>query len=67
MKATITIVGNDIKLALAPDSEIERLVFQELGDDISISRSHQQLVLRRRASHIRTIEEEVFSESESRG
>ena len=65
MKTKITIEGSDVKLALTPDSEIEKLVIQELGDDISISRSHQSLVLRRRASHVRTIEDDLIVQSEA--
>jgi len=57
MKIKISIEGTDIKLALDPDSELEKLVLHELGDDISISRSHQMLVLRRRSNHVRTIED----------
>ena len=48
MKGTITVIGNEIKLALDPETEVERLVFRELGDDMSISRCHHSIVLRRR-------------------
>ena len=57
MKTTITIEHNDIKIAFAPESELERLCIQELGDDISISRSHQSLVLRPRRNPVRRIVE----------
>ena len=57
MKTSITIDGNDIKIAFAPESDIERLSLSELGDDVSISRSHQSLVLRRRSAQIRKIGE----------
>jgi hypothetical protein len=61
MKIKITIEGADVKLALTPDSELEKLVIQELGDDVSISRSHQSLVLRRRANQVRTITDDIFA------
>lgn len=60
MKIKISIEGTDIKLALDPDSELEKLVLHELGDNISFSRSHQMLVLRRRANHVRTIEDGTY-------
>jgi hypothetical protein len=57
MKTTITIEHNDIKISFAPESELERLALVELGDDISISRSHQSLVLRPRRNPVRRIVE----------
>jgi len=66
MKIKISIEGTDIKLALDPDSELEKLVLHELGDNISFSRSHQMLVLRRRANHVhvRTIEDSTYGAAE---
>jgi hypothetical protein len=66
MKIKISIEGTDIKLALDPDSELEKLVLHELGDNISFSRSHQMLVLRRRANHahVRTIEDSSYGTAE---
>ena len=64
MRTTITVEGNDVRVTLSPDSEIEKLVIQELSDEVSVSRSHQSLVLRRRASHVRTIDEGDYAESE---
>ena len=58
MKGTITIVGNDIKLTLDPESDVERLVFRELGDDMSISRCHHSIVLRRRGRIVHSLLEE---------
>ena len=58
MKGTITIVGNDIKLTLDPESEVERLVFRELGDDMSISRCHHSIVLRRRGPIVHSLLDE---------
>ena len=58
MKGTITIVGSDIKLTLDPESDVERLVFKELGDDMSISRCHNSIVLRRRGRIVHSLLEE---------
>ena len=55
MKGTITVVGNDIKLTLDPETDVERLVFRELGDDMSISRCHHGIVLRRRGPIVHTL------------
>jgi hypothetical protein len=67
MKTTITIELNDIKISFAPESELERLSLVELGDDISISRSHQSLVLRPRRNPVRRLadagEREVSAEA----
>ncbi len=58
MKGTITVIGNEIKLALDPETEVERLVFRELGDDMSISRCHHSIVLRRRGPIVHSLIEE---------
>jgi hypothetical protein len=55
MKTTITIERNDIRISFAPETELERLSIVELGDDISISRSHQSLVLKPRRNQVRKI------------
>lgn len=57
MKTTITIEHNVVKIAFSHESELERLSLAELGDDISISRSHQSLVLRPRRNPVRKIAE----------
>lgn len=59
MKGTITIVGNDIRITLDPENDMERMAFRELGDDISISRAHQSIVLRRRGMLVRTLGEDT--------
>ncbi len=66
MKGTITVVGNEIKLTLDPETEVERLVFRELGDDMSISRCHHSIVLRRRGPIVRSLleEDDVAQEGE---
>ncbi len=58
MKGTITVIGNEIKLALDPETEVERLVFRELGDDMSISRCHHSIVLRRRGPIVHSLIED---------
>ncbi len=62
MKGTITVIGNEIKLALDPETEVERLVFRELGDDMSISRCHHSIVLRRRGPIVHSLIEEDGSQ-----
>ena len=49
MKTTITIQDGQVRLLLCPETDIEKMAVRELGDEISISRSHQNLVLRPRA------------------
>lgn len=49
MQTTITIQDGQVKLLLCPETDIEKMAVRELGDDISISRSHQNMVLRPRA------------------
>jgi hypothetical protein len=51
VKTTITIEDGDIRIAFAPESEIERMALSDLGDDVSVSRAHQSLVLRRRRAN----------------
>ena len=52
MKTTTTIENNDLRLELSPESDLDRLIIRELGDDISISRCHNNVVLRRRSGAI---------------
>ena len=49
VKTTITIQDGQVRLSLTPETDIEKLTIRELGDDISVSRSHEGLVLRPRA------------------
>lgn len=49
MKTTITIQDGQVRLSLSPETDIEKLTIRELGDDISVSRSHEGIVLRPRA------------------
>lgn len=55
MKTTITVEDGDVRISFTPEGEIERLALCELGDNVSVSRSHQNLVLRRRGQHVHTL------------
>jgi len=67
MKTTITVQDGEVRVAFAPESDIERLALVELGDDVSVSRSHQNIVLRkRRAANVRKISDR-FPELEEPG
>ncbi len=55
MKATITIEENNVRITVAPETELERLSIGELGDVVSVSRSHQNLVLRPRHRRVGSI------------
>ena len=49
MKTMITINDGDVRVTLSPETDIEKMTMRELGDDISVSRSHENMVLRPRA------------------
>jgi hypothetical protein len=56
MKTTITIQDGDISITFTPERELERLSLAELGDEVSVSRSHLNIVLRpRRVANVRKI------------
>ena len=55
MKTKITVEDGDVRITFTPEGEIERLALCELGDNVSVSRSHQNLVLRRRGEHVRGV------------
>ena len=56
MKTTITIQDGDVRLSLTPETEIEKLAMRELGDDVSVSRSYENMVLRpRKSTNVRKI------------
>jgi len=60
MKTTITINDGDIRLSLTPETDIEKLTMRELGDEVSVSRSYENMVLRpRRALNVRKISERL--------
>ena len=55
MKTTITIEDGDVRFTFSPEGDIERLCLSDLGDHVSVSRSHQNIVLRPRGDHVRKI------------
>ena len=60
MKTTITIQDGDVRLQLTPETDIEKLTMRELGDEISVSRSYENMVLRpRRALNVRKISDRL--------
>ena len=61
MKTTITIQDGDIRLQLRLElADIEKLTMRELGDEISVSRSYENMVLRpRRAINVRKISDRM--------
>ena len=60
MKTIITIQDGDVRLQLTPETDIEKLTMRELGDEISVSRSYENMVLRpRRATNVRKIGERL--------
>ena len=65
MKTKIHIEDNEVRITFAPETEIERLCIVDLGDDISVSHCHKDLVLKRRRSNVRRIED-IDPEPESK-
>jgi hypothetical protein len=60
MKTIITIQDGDVRLQLTPETDIEKLTMRELGDEVSVSRSYENMVLRpRRALTVRKISERL--------
>jgi len=61
MKTMITINDGDVRVTLSPETDIEKMTMRELGDDISVSRSHENMVLRPRAKaqNVRKISERL--------
>ena len=55
MKTKIAIEENEISITLLPETELERLCIVELGDDISVSHAHKNIILRRRRNDVRKI------------
>jgi hypothetical protein len=57
MKTKIHIEDNDVRITFSPESELERLCILDLGDDISVSHCHKDIVLKKRHNNVRRIEE----------
>lgn len=64
MKSTITIQDGHISVNFTPETDLERLSLAELGDDVSVSRAHQSIVLKPRRASILKISDRM-PESES--
>jgi hypothetical protein len=66
MKTKIHIEDNDVRITFSPETEIERLCILDLGDDISVSHCHKDLVLKKRRNNVRRLENhEDFEELEA--
>jgi len=55
MKTKILIEDNHVSITFSPETDLERMCIQDLGDDISVSHSHKDIVLRRRHAKVRRI------------
>ncbi|MEJ2087118.1 MAG: hypothetical protein P8Y69_01245 [Gammaproteobacteria bacterium] len=69
MKTKILIEDNHVSITFSPETDIERMCIQDLGDEISVSHRHQDIVLKRRHDKVRRVsdvEEEVIHPVESR-
>lgn len=55
MKTKILIEDNNVSVTFSPETELERMCLADLGDDISVSHCHKDIVLRRRHSKVRKI------------
>lgn len=55
MKTKILIEDNHVSITFSPETELERMCVQDLGDDISVSHCHKDIVLRRRHDKVRRI------------
>ncbi|MCB1683557.1 MAG: hypothetical protein R3E82_15455 [Pseudomonadales bacterium] len=59
MKSTITIQDGHISVNFTPETDLERLSLAELGDDVSVSRAHQSIVLKPRRASILKISDRI--------
>ncbi|MGD8418133.1 MAG: hypothetical protein PVH91_13830 [Pseudomonadales bacterium] len=55
MKTKILIEDNDVTMTFSPETDLERMCLMELGDEISVSHRHRDIVLRRRHDRVRRI------------
>jgi hypothetical protein len=55
MKTTISIEGSSVKISFSPETDLEKMCLRELGEEVSVSRCHQDLVLRQRRGTVRNI------------
>ena len=55
MKTKILIEDNDVTITFSPETDLERMCVLELGDEISVSHRHKDIVLKKRHDRIRRI------------
>ncbi len=55
MKTKILIDNNDVTITFSPETDLERMCLLELGDEISVSHRHKDIVLKKRHDKIRRI------------
>jgi len=55
MKTKIVIEDNNVSVTFSPETDLERMCLSDLGDDISVSHRHKDIVLRRRHEKVRKI------------
>lgn len=55
MKTKIAIEENEVSITFVPENEVERMCIVELGDEISVSHRHKNIVLRKRHNNVRKI------------
>lgn len=53
MKTKILIEDNSVSITFSPETDLERMCLNDLGDDISVSHRHKDIVLRRRHDKVR--------------
>ena len=55
MKTKILIEDNDVSITFSPETDLERMCLADLGDEISVSHRHKDIVLRRRHDKVRRL------------
>lgn len=55
MKTKILIENNNVSMTFSPETDLERMCLADLGDEISVSHCHKDIVLRRRHDKVRKI------------
>jgi len=55
MKTKILIEDNDVTITFSPETDLERMCVLELGDEISVSHRHKDIVLKKRHDKVRRL------------
>lgn len=55
MKTKILIEDNEVTITFSPETDVERMCMLELGDEISVSHRHKDIVLKKRHDKVRRI------------